>query len=592
MAAPTAEPCALPTETEAVLIPTLVDGRWGYADIDGTLRIPARYDEVELFSGGLARVRVGDRWGMLDVDGALRVPVRYAELGARGRLLWARSDGGGVSVIDSCGTTVLAGPFSTVASIIGDRVVASRVSAESGLSEHALLDLRGRRLIGWGPDELTQRSGGLVHIKDASRRQAWAIADIDGVELFRWRGDDPKFCCMGGSIALAEDLLGRVCMIDRQGREVIPCGEYEELLYPPLRERGRLWARKGGKWGLIDFSGPTIETLVPHAYDSIASETLDDGVRLTWASADAVRVAYDLEGIERAREPVVGGALEYGRLPPDCKGLVRWELVEAGERPEVMDDGHETFTAMVPYEEVRLRDRRGKVRRRIPDASVLGDRWIFEGGRLRDLCGKLPAPPQRWRRVEACDDDSDHAFGLRADGVSVLDLRSGEVVFESAEARGGGCTAERIILRVGETFGWLDRSGRELVPLRYHWIESVTIGGVELYRLTYFGDVFYRPLDRSADLGGRRPPGEFPETAERELTVAELTALDRATRRRMLVEIHARYRYRVPEEYTEHFEAMAWYSPGEYDDYDDPQPELLGPVERVNAARIAASLER
>ncbi|MEZ4382788.1 MAG: WG repeat-containing protein [Nannocystaceae bacterium] len=588
--------CAPPPTTTQARIPSDVAGAWGFVRADGTTAIAAEYDEVELFSGGLARVRKGRRWGMIDVDGEVRVPILYAALGDRMPVTWARDPDGAVAVIDSCGQVLVPGPFLEVLSIRDGRVVASRAAEAPNSREYALLDLAGRPRIPWGPEKIVHKYDGLAHVQSDAERYhgdlGWRILDRDGDERFAWPGRDPYFCCQGHTVALATDVNGRDCLIDRDGKEIIRCGAYADLRVPPDYEVARLWAREGGRWGLIDFSGGAITTVVPHAYAKIQDAGIDSPKGMIWASAETERVLYDLDGAEHARDRVDQPLLDFGAMPADCGGLVRWEDVEAGERDEEMSDGIDTFTAVVPYAELRFFDAAGKVRRKVVDGRLIGGRWLLDRGRLRDVCGVRPALRGRWTKVHSCGESTRYAFAVAKDGVTLLDLERGAAVFTVKGVRDGGCDERSFQVKTGKTVGLLDLEGRTLVPQIYHGIDEVTIDGVEVYKLDYFGAEFYRDAAHAGDLGGRRPPGEFPETAEREIPVVELRSRDRATLDRMLVEMHARYGYRVPDEHAARFEATDWYTAGEYDDYDDPQPELLGPIERVNAKRIAAALAR
>lgn len=600
VASPDADPplpnCAPPPATAEARIPMDVAGKWGFARGDGTTAIEARYDEVETFSGGLARVRVGRDWGMIDVDGELRVPLSYAELGERRPVTWARDHDRDVAVIDSCGQVLIPGPFVEIKSIRDGRVVAVRSAEPPVDREYALLDLAGTPRIPWGPEKIFYKYDGLVRVETEAKRygdRGWRITDRDGVERFVWPGPDPYFCCQSYTVGLAKDEHGRECLLNSSGEAIIECGAYADLRPPPDPEVSRLWARKGGFWGLIDFSDGAIKTVVPHIYTKVSDTRWDSGPEgMTWATLDKERVLFDLKGVEQARERIDTPLLAFGELPADCGGLVRWEDVEAGERDERMSDGIDTFTAVVPYAEIRLLDAKGKIRRKIVDGAVVGDRWLLDRGRLRDVCGELPAPRGRWRKVNGCKDNPTKALAVAKDGVTLLDLTTGAAIFTSKAARGGGCDDKSVLLQTGLTEGLTDLQGNVLVPQRYHDIDEVTIDGVTLYKLRYFGAEFYRDAAHADDLGGRRPPGEFPETAEREIPPAELRRRDRATLERMFIELHARYGYRVPDEHLARFEATDWYEAGEYDDYDDPQPELLGPIERINAARIKAALAR
>lgn len=49
----------------------------GYKDENGNIVIPAKYDEVENFSEGLARVKINGKWGFIDKTDKLVIPAKY-----------------------------------------------------------------------------------------------------------------------------------------------------------------------------------------------------------------------------------------------------------------------------------------------------------------------------------------------------------------------------------------------------------------------------------------------------------------------------------------------------------------------------------
>src|SRR5262245_30357004 len=51
-------------------------GKWGFADRQGRLLTP-RFDQVGVFSEGLAPVRQGALWGFVGTSGTLDVPLRF-----------------------------------------------------------------------------------------------------------------------------------------------------------------------------------------------------------------------------------------------------------------------------------------------------------------------------------------------------------------------------------------------------------------------------------------------------------------------------------------------------------------------------------
>ncbi len=64
----------------------LTTEKWGYKDENGNIVIPAKYDEVENFSEGLALVKINGKWGFIDKTDKLVIPAKYDDA-------WPFSDG-------------------------------------------------------------------------------------------------------------------------------------------------------------------------------------------------------------------------------------------------------------------------------------------------------------------------------------------------------------------------------------------------------------------------------------------------------------------------------------------------------------------
>ena len=77
-----------PVKTEVVFFETeglraiLKDGKYGFIDEAGRLRIANRYEEVKPFSNGLAAIRIMGKWGFIDHSEKLVVQPVYDDVGA------------------------------------------------------------------------------------------------------------------------------------------------------------------------------------------------------------------------------------------------------------------------------------------------------------------------------------------------------------------------------------------------------------------------------------------------------------------------------------------------------------------------------
>ena len=73
-------------ETIATLIPYRKGDKWGYCDWNKKIVIPVQYDDVWLFSEGLAAVKVNNKWCFIDKKGNMVIPAVYDSV-------WDFSDG-------------------------------------------------------------------------------------------------------------------------------------------------------------------------------------------------------------------------------------------------------------------------------------------------------------------------------------------------------------------------------------------------------------------------------------------------------------------------------------------------------------------
>jgi len=63
------------------LIPYRCDGKWGYFDQDGRVRILPYFDDADGFSEGLAGVRIADRWGYINDQGTMVIAPEFEFVG-------------------------------------------------------------------------------------------------------------------------------------------------------------------------------------------------------------------------------------------------------------------------------------------------------------------------------------------------------------------------------------------------------------------------------------------------------------------------------------------------------------------------------
>ena len=86
-----------------VVCPT-AELKYGYMNKDGTLLIPAIYEDAHEFSEGLASVKLGGKWGFIDRTGKVVVPMQFEDAGVfKNGLASVRVKNQGMGFIDKVG---------------------------------------------------------------------------------------------------------------------------------------------------------------------------------------------------------------------------------------------------------------------------------------------------------------------------------------------------------------------------------------------------------------------------------------------------------------------------------------------------------
>ena len=70
---------AIPVDRFTTLQPRQQDGRWGFVDDNDVTMITYSFDEVRLFSEGLAGVRIDAEWGFINLGGELVIPFIFKD---------------------------------------------------------------------------------------------------------------------------------------------------------------------------------------------------------------------------------------------------------------------------------------------------------------------------------------------------------------------------------------------------------------------------------------------------------------------------------------------------------------------------------
>jgi hypothetical protein len=118
-----------------------IDGRWGFLDPNGLLRIANRYEDIGPFSEGLAAVRILGRWGFIDKHEAIRVQPHYSAVGAFRDGVCRVEINGRHGLIDAGGHLLLDPEYDELRPLEGGGYIAVRDG------QMGLVSARGRLLI-------------------------------------------------------------------------------------------------------------------------------------------------------------------------------------------------------------------------------------------------------------------------------------------------------------------------------------------------------------------------------------------------------------------------------------------------------------
>ena len=212
------------------LAPVAVGKKSGYIDARGAFVIGPVFDEAEGFSDGLAAVSVAGKWGFVDRTGKLVVAPRYESAGAfRDGLAPVRSNGKW-GFIDRTGKLAIALRFDYAHAFENDL---ARVALRDEDAEDPVIDVDGDSV----PDDAR-----------------WGAVDRGGRMVVPARYAEFGMFSDGVAIVLRDFKWG---VVDRHGKEVVPPkfagvrGDFSE---------GLLGVRDGDsyKWGFIDTTGKVV----------------------------------------------------------------------------------------------------------------------------------------------------------------------------------------------------------------------------------------------------------------------------------------------------------------------------------------------
>ena len=122
-------------------------GKWGFADENGELRVPVKFDEVHLFYQGLVAVRLGEAWCLVDKNGEVVRGRKYQAIQRPGEGKRAALFGDQWGFLDDSGDWLIEPRFEDAKPFSGGRArvaVSVKEDDESEKVLYGLIDPQGK----------------------------------------------------------------------------------------------------------------------------------------------------------------------------------------------------------------------------------------------------------------------------------------------------------------------------------------------------------------------------------------------------------------------------------------------------------------
>lgn len=235
------------------------NGKYGFVDTDGKLRIAPEYDKAANFSEDLAAVSKSGKWGFIDTRGKLVVPVEWDSVGRFSEgLVWVSRERK-TGFLDKSGTLVIPLKYSRA----NDFKNGYASVYEDGVKDSRLINTKGEVLnppdSNWNRWEIIGENRVLfcVESADSITGVLCGIADSKGQVLV-----EPTWATVGMGSGFDSGLgratlpgatrqeWGKTGYINRDGKIIIPYFDYTNWF-----EEGLAFAKDGDKVGYIDTTG-------------------------------------------------------------------------------------------------------------------------------------------------------------------------------------------------------------------------------------------------------------------------------------------------------------------------------------------------
>jgi hypothetical protein len=284
------------------------NGLWGYIDKKGKVAVPLEYDGIGVFSEGLAGVKKADLIGFIDKNGNVVVPHKYDEVGVFSEGL------AGVKKADLFGFINKNGKEVVPIKYEGIGVFSEGLARVKKNGLFGLIDNNGKEVTPIKYDEIDTYYDGLAYV---GKGGLWGFIDKNGKEMVPPKYDGTGVFSEGLAGVFLDGLAG---FIDKSGKEVVPL-KYDAV---DAFSEGLAGVKKDDLYGFIDKNGKEV---VPLKYDEagLFSEGLASvGIITRIDDSDSSNEDLELEQIIKSLEAELHseGEEESNLLPQNALDLV------------------------------------------------------------------------------------------------------------------------------------------------------------------------------------------------------------------------------------------------------------------------------
>ena len=411
------------------------DGRQGVLNLEMQEIIPFEYDYIWFHYNGLALVEKDGKYGFIDEAGQEVIPCIYDDVGYDHRywedLLWVSKDGK-QGYINKTGKEIIPISYYYVSDWISD---GTAVVKDEFDGNYGFVDITGKEIIPCIYISVSSFSEGLAGVR---KERYYGYIDKEGNEVIPFIYDTVYPFSEG--LARVER-GGYYGYVDKVGNEVIPC------IYDAISDfSGSLVKAKtlDGKWGVLDNQG---EEIIPFNYTYI------------WDFIDGIALATK--------------GMKYGYIDQTGREIV----------PFIYDDAAPGFMEGLAW--VKIDGKYGFIDKNGAQVIPLvfdnageftnGRAWVLKESRygLIDIKGEIVAPCVYTFGLDDSAVGKYLTSNVRNGKHGVLDKKSGlEIVpFVYDEKIYMYSSFWTSVKRNGK-FGFLDNTGREVIPCIYDEVDS------------------------------------------------------------------------------------------------------------------------